>query len=469
MGKFKLNCRSMALFSVLVVAAFLGTAIGSVVCVQGETASEKPTTSELTDTISTYIIYKDASGYTCAKNAATSAIDYRDTNSRLVIQKAIDRTGTGTIRIQAGTYDISTTIYSSKTSITGDGNSTILKAATGLGNALIMVTNDYYKLDGTKALPAGVRPTGITISDLQIDGNKVNVNTGILEAIGFINTLNSHVLRVYAHDIQGGQGVYMSNSQFCSVRDSQVYNVGDEGTYNYGSGVAFGEASSTRIASSHILIDNVRITKVSMSSIDLEPANNITITNCVFLEASKWNGWITPAITSYSIRGWATCDNNVISANYMYGAFAEFIILNPSNYSVVSNNVITYTAGFTTAIYSLGSHDNKIIGNVIKTVAKDAIACVDSSSFMISNNIVTDSSNSKSNYGIRFYSSGGVCNHNIIKGNQITGFQYAITGVTGISHLIVAGNTVVSCTVGTLLKGTDIVSTGNVLNGAPAW
>ena len=469
MSRFILKGRTMALLSFLLVGAFLGTAFGASVSVEAATVPATTAASGLTAVTASYVIYKDASGYTCAKNAATSFIDYRDTNSRLVIQKAIDRTSTGTIRIQSGTYDISSTIFSCMTSITGDGNGTILKATTALKSAVIMVTNTYNKLDGTRAMPSTSRPTGITISDLQIDGNRAVRTIGTMEGIGFINTINSNVLRVYVHDVISGQGIYMSNSQYCSVKNSQVYNIGDTTYANYGSGIAFGEASSYKIASSYVVIDNVRITKVSMSSIDLEPANHITITNCVFLEASKWNGWTTPAITSYAIRGYAPCDNNVVSGNNMYGAFAEFLIMNPSNNSVVSNNVITYTAGAATAIYAKASHDNKILGNVIKTFSKDAIACVDCSSFVVSNNIVTDITTSKSDYGIRFYSTTGQCTYNVINSNQVTGFQYAITGITGISHLIVTSNVIKSCTVGTFLKGTDIVRAPNALNGAAAW
>jgi parallel beta-helix repeat protein len=469
MSKSILKSRSMALLSILLAGAFLGTAFGAAMSVEAATVPTTTTTTPLTAVNASYIIYKDASGYTCAKNVVTSAIDYRDANSRLVIQKAIDKTGTGTILIKAGTYDITSTIYSCKTSITGEGNVTILKATTTLKSAVIMVTNTYNKVDGTRAMPSTSRPTGITISDLQIDGNRAVRTSGTMEGIGFINTLNSHVLRVYVHDVISGQGIYMSNSQYCTIKNSQVYNIGDTTYANYGSGIAFGEASSYKIASAYITIDNVRITKVSMSSIDLEPANHITITNCVFLEASKWNGWTTPAITSYAIRGYEPCDYNVVSGNKMTGAFAEFIILVPSNHSVVSNNVITYTAGSMTAIYAKGSHENKIIGNVIKTVAKDAIACVDSSSFTVSNNIVTDSTTSKSNYGIRFYSTNGQCTNNVISGNQVTGFKYGITAITGINHLSVTGNVIKSCTVGTFLKGLDIVRTPNVLNGAAAW
>lgn len=467
MSKFITKSRSIAILSVLLVGAFLGTAFGSAMSVEAATVPTNSAPSGLTAVNANYIIYIDASGYTCAKNVATSAIDFRDTNSRTVIQKAIDKTSVGTIWIQSGTYIISTAIYTCKTSITGDGNGTILRASSALSMGIIMVTGDYYKVDGTRAMPSGGRPTGITISNLQIDGNKAG---RVLRGIGFINTLNSNIYGVYVHDLTAGQGFYMANSQYCTIKNSQAHNIGDDADMHYGAGIAFGEASVTKVACAYITIDKCRISKCSMASIDLEPANNITITRCVFLEAATWNGRANPVIGLYVIGGYDKPNNNiVVSGNTMYGAFGEFIILTPSHYSVVSNNVITYTGGTVVSIYAKGSHDSKIIGNVISTVSKNAITMIDCNSFTVSNNKVTDSTNSKGDYGIWFQSMSGHCYYNVIKGNTVTGFGYGITATSGISHLIVTGNTFSSCTVGTFLKGTDIIKTPNVLNGAAQW
>ena len=120
-----------------------------------------------------------------------------------------------------------------------------------------------------------------------------------MEGIGFIDCLNSQIIDVYVHDILACQGLYMSNSQYCSISNCQIANIGDNTTADYGSGIAFGVASSTKVASSQISIDNVLISQASMSSIDLEPANNITITNCVFRNAATWRGCYNPVITEY--------------------------------------------------------------------------------------------------------------------------------------------------------------------------
>jgi parallel beta-helix repeat protein len=209
-----------------------------------------------------------------------------------------------------------------------------------------------------------------------------------MEGVGMVNTLNSRILKVYVHDVIAGQGLYMSNSQYCSISRCQIYNIGDNTAAHYGSGIAFGEASSTKVATSHITIDRVLISKTSMSSIDLEPANNIAITNCVFRTASSWKGYNNPVITEYNKAGYAANDYVTVSGCNVNGAFNEFVVLTPSSHSAIKNNVVTYTSGSSTAIYSTNSHSNTITGNVIKTSSSRPIQLVSCSSCTVSGNTI---------------------------------------------------------------------------------
>ena len=472
MIKTKLKGRPLLLLSFLVVGVFLGSAIGAAVFVEVQGAALTATGPGTVVIEASYVIFKDAAGYTCAKNTTTQAIEFRDLISKVAMQKAIDSSSRGNVWIKTGTYDMTGPIYTSTTSITGDGNGTILKVTPALKNSVIKVTNAYYKADGKLAFPTALlnlnRPNGVTISNLQIDGNRaVRANGDVMRGVNFQDAINCQVRGVYAHDILAGQGIYMTNSQYCTVRDSWIYNVGDATLENYGSGIAFGEASPTKVSSSHILIDNVKITKCTMSAIDLEPANNVTITNCQFLGSTTWIGQFTPVITSFVRPGYGPNDNIMVSGNYVYGAYGEFITLTPSNYSIVSNNIITSTSSTATAIYITGSHDNKITGNIIKTMARSGIVGVNCNSMLVSDNTITDTTTSKTTYGIRLYANAGfTSSYNVVKGNQITGFNYAISETTGVSHIIVTANVIKSCNVGTFLVGTDILRTGNILNGA---
>ena len=369
--------RSLTFLTIVFVGALIGTSVLGAMPAQ---ATSAPVGDGTTVSVA-YTIYKDSSGYTCAKSSATGAIDYRNTNSKYVIQKAIDKLSGGYILIKAGTYSITQTIYTNKVSIIGEGNATILKASGNVGGGMIKVTDNYWTLDYRLM---SSRPNGITIGNMQINC----LGGGSMKGVAFIDCTNSKMVRIYVHDVLACQGLYMSNSQHCSISRCQIANVGDNSAAHYGSGIAFGIASSTKAASSYITIDRCLISKTSMSSIDLEPANHVTITNCVFRTASSWKGYNNPVITEYKTSGYAANDYITVSGCNSNGAFNEFIVLNPSSHSVVKNNVITQTSGSCSSIYSMNSQYNTISGNRITTASSQAIHLVSCSSSTVSGNTI---------------------------------------------------------------------------------
>jgi hypothetical protein len=370
----------LTLLTFLLVGAFIGTSVMGAMSVQAATAP----VGDGSNVSVAYTISKDSSGYTIAKNSATGATDFRNSNSRTVIQQAVDRLSSGYVLIKAGSYVITQTIYTDKVSIIGEGNGTLLESGSSCYGAVIRVTNDYWTLDNRYM---SARPNGITIGNLQIDGNAGSGGKQI-EGAGFINCLNSKMVRIYVHDVLAGQGLYMSNSQYCSISDCQIANVGDNTAAHYGSGIAFGEASSSKVASSHITIDNCLISGATMSSIDLEPANNVAITNCVFTDAKSWKNYRTPVITEYNIYGYALCDYITVAGCTVNGAFNEFVILSPSSNSMVKNNHVSLTTGTTPAIYSINSHSNTITGNVIKCYSNNPIQLKGCSSCTVGSNAI---------------------------------------------------------------------------------
>ncbi len=143
--------------------------------------------------------------------------------------------------------------------------------------------------------------------------------------------------------------------------------------------------------------------------------------------------------------------------------------MTPSNHCVVSDNVVTYTKGLKCAIYASSSHENNITGNVIKTVSTNAMLFVDCQKFVVERNTVTDTTTSKSDYGIRFYESKSTSAYNSIKSNTLTGFRYAITSNTGSDYATIQYNVVKSSYCGLFLSGSHNVKTSNTLNGAYDW
>jgi parallel beta-helix repeat protein len=377
MNKSWFKNRSLTFLTIMFVGALIGTSVLGAMPAQ---ATSAPVGDGTTVSVA-YTIYKDSSGYTCAKNSANGAIDYRNTNSKYVIQKAIDKLSGGYILIKAGTYAITQTIYTNKVSIIGEGNATILKASGNVGGGIIKVTDGYWTLDYRLM---SSRPNGITIGNMQING----LGGGSMKGVAFIDCTNSKMVRLYVHDILACQGLYMSNSQHCSISRCQIANVGDNTAAHYGSGIAFGEASRTKVASSYITIDRCLISKTSMSSIDLEPANHVTITNCVFRTATAWKGYNNPVITEYRVSGYAANDYITVSGCNSNGAFNEFIVLTPSSHSVVKNNVIVQTQGSCTPIYATNSQYDTITGNRITTASSQPIHLVGCSSCTVSGNTI---------------------------------------------------------------------------------
>ena len=407
-----------------------------------------------------YTIYQVSTGETVALNNDTSQIEINGTSAGEVIQQAIDASYDGNITIESGNYDIVSSIHTSGTSIRGVGNGTKLTAHRGLEEAVIIVTDDQY----------GARPSGVTISDLQIDGNRTNQSYGdTIRGISLLDALNCTVQHVYVHDIISGQGVYMANSQHCIVKDSWFSGIGDNlgsgKLGNYGCGIAFGEQRTT--ASSGIIIDNCSIAACSLSSIDLEPANHVTITNCRFTEAGTWQNVPSPVVTSYTITGYARNDGIIMTNNTMEGAFGEFAYLPDCDNSTISHNWLKYTASYRTAIYFSDSTSCQITENNISTLSQTAFAGINCNSFTISNNTVVDLAGSRSNYGIIVYASGGTSTYNVMDDNTVTGFAYGITANQGSQNSTIVNNVFHNCMVGTLVTGSSQVY-GNVYNGARA-
>jgi len=151
----------------------------------------------LTNVSVAYTISKDSSGYTIAKNSATGATDFRNSNSRTVIQQAVDRLSSGYVLIKAGSYVITQTIYTDKVSIIGEGNGTLLESGSSCYGAVIRVTNDYWTLDNRYM---SARPNGITIGNLQIDGN---AGSGGSVAINNAADLYLYANTIYAVKVTG--------------------------------------------------------------------------------------------------------------------------------------------------------------------------------------------------------------------------------------------------------------------------
>jgi hypothetical protein len=394
--------------------------------------------------------------YTVAINTTTNSQQFNSTNSKVTIQNAINATK-GSIFINAGTYNIGSIIYTDYTSIYGAGNSTILVATSNMAKGLINI--------GGRT----VHPNAIIISNLQINGNHYAI-----EGIGLDYATYCTVQNCYIHDVKNGQGVYEAASWYCTVNNCWIYNIGQIELANYGTGVAWGtqEPSLSQFDS----ITYCQFQNCSMSDIDLEPAGNITIDHCTFTHAAQW----TPAgsavwnsvITILTVVAFGShqTDNNIITNNYMYGGFNNFIVTNAitglatSNGTLIQNNKVIYTAS-ATAIYIMNSKYVNVFGNTIDIKSANGIVFVNGNYCNIDNNIVLDLNAPTGDYGIRCYASGGISTHNNAIGNEVINFGSGISINSGSDYTIITSNQLITCPVATRCTGTNIVTSGNLLGG----
>jgi hypothetical protein len=353
-----------------------------------------------------------------------------------VIQAAINSANGGSVFIQAGDYDIKAPIIDYSSSIRGVGNDTRLIANASIYQAVIEIHKS----------PSGVSPNGLTIKDMEIDGSaQVQAYANTIRGIEVLDATNIHIQHIFAHNIISGQGVYMSNAQHCYVNDSWFSNIGNNlgvgNDGNYGSGVSFGEMRTP--AASYDTINNCTFSYCSMSDIDLEPANHITITNNRFTDAATWKNVPNPVITVYPINGYASDDGNVIAHNYVNGSFGEFVYLDSSSGNTITDNWVKYTASEKTAIYCLDSTTSQIISNTIGTLSQDCIGLVNCQSYSVQANVLMDMEGAHTNYGVHCYASGGTSSYNDFSSNDLTGWLYGIS--VNNNHNSLEGNVFHGC------------------------
>lgn len=390
-----------------------------------------------------YHIYRQTDGQTVAHNLTSSAIDFIGTSSSIVIQQAVEASLHKTVLIENGTYTLTGRINLVSTSLIGVGNATHLRATSAVLDSIIMITGN-----------------AVSVSYLQISTDMSTFGNGaVRRGINLLGATNSEVEHCYIHDIKAGQGVYMSGGQYNYVNNTQIYNIGTTISANYGSGIAFGEqnAGVSKISSCFMYINDCIISGASMSSIDLEPANNIYIDGCSFYNATTWNGAETPVITIYEKPGWPACDQITVVNSYVYGAFGEFFY-GKTNHSVVGWNRVIYTADIHTAIYTLNSHETSFVNNTIMSQGASGIGMVDCNNMQVEYNRIFEMVPYRYAIGIYGFASSGTSINNYFHANVVVGFNIGIASKWGASNAVIMDNIIVNCT-----TEIDATGTGNSL------
>ncbi|MCD6166178.1 right-handed parallel beta-helix repeat-containing protein, partial [bacterium] len=392
----------------------VNTTGGSLKLVGGPSLPTSPTEGELFFSTSTKQLYIYAnSKWQADRTVATKIVsasnsqnkekaDYvcDGTSDEQEIEQAINdlpSTG-GIVYLLEGTYYISSSIDITKSNVSliGSGWSTKLYLIDGANTDVIVLG------DGSNSYE------GITIANLQIDGNDANQTEGGLQCIEFKNNVTQSKV----------EGCYIHNGDLAGIK------IGDIAFYNkilnnyiYDNGSGGSGAGGIDLNGSYNIIQGNKFSSNLMSSIVPDGDYNI-ISNNEFKSAKKvlWPDG-SPGT------------NYVFSNNVIDSPSSDGLELNASK-SIIIGNTFRSTGGH--GIYFLGS-DSVISDNVIYEVGTgdDGIYLAGDNN-IVSSNRIYDSSGSR--YGINLASG---ADNNQVLGNEITG-----AGFTEKVHDDGSGNTI---------------------------
>ena len=264
-----------------------------------------------------------------ANSKDSSSADYvcDGTDDQKEIQSAIDAlpSSGGRVLLLEGTYNISAAINILHDNITlaGQGNGTKLFLVNGANCSVIQVGN------GSKALE------GVTVRDLQIDGNKANQTAG------------------YGIYFYGGSGAKITES---TIKNCRVKNCHSNGIYlNY---------SNNNIITGNISLNN-------WGGVNLLYANNNTITGNQ-ANSNSYDGFYLLYANNNTITGnqansntigigLAFANNNTITGNQANSNRNYGISLSSSNNNTIIGNQANSNIPYGMFLYT--SDYNTIVGN----------------------------------------------------------------------------------------------------------
>lgn len=411
-----------------------------------------------------YVIYING-GNTLARSGVTGGVSYSSMDSALVMQMAIDATpGGGAIHIAAGTYTMLRPLTTTDVSIVGDGDSTILQENNNGESSIIEVYNSTMK---------------IVIANMLLDGRKSARSSGSeLEGVEVRESFNVTISGLTIQNFRKcGGGIYTAKAHHCVFENNHIRNIGDPDLANYGSGITLAEGGIAAYATPgnyDIVIRNNWIQNCSMTSIDIEPGYNIEICGNILDTPSVYLTGRTQGITLVPITGLPKIRNVNIHHNKMEGAFSTFVNLQMAgdgticDYITIADNYADYgtsVAMIDVPIYCNSAQNVTVVRNTLLSFNKTAIGLMNCQKCIISDNAIINTNSTFSYYGIQIVASAGTSLFNVARGNYVEKFQYGICANSGSNNTIVTLNMFNGCSIATLMTGSNIIRSGNMLNG----
>ncbi len=437
------------------------------------------------------------------KDAADFVAD--GTADDVEIQSALDRADpasvtsgarkSGKVYLFAGTYNIAASLsVKNNTVLAGSGRGTLLKFANITGTSVNMITNSDT---------GGTVSTGITIQDMQLDGNKSVNLTGTQNGI-YLNKsgngsgstakqgsklLNLYIANFRTNNVQitnssanntisnvtsvtaagagfylGGTGASNNNNTFTNnlaqgngangfTLDGASFNTlsGNTAEGNTGVGISLTSTSGTN----NVTGNNARNNTSYGISVGSSTSNNISSNTAssngasgIYIGASSYYTTVSSNNTSSNTGSGIMLDSagrGSVTGNTSYSNTVNGINANNSGLTTISGNSIYSNP---TGIYISGtsSDDGNITGNNISNSSSYGIQTLNMDRTTINNNRIVDSGGATDNNGIYLSSS----TSNSITGNTITdgtpsGTNYAIN----INNAASTGNYLAGNTIGT--------------------
>lgn len=306
---------------------------------------------------------KDLADYIC-----TGSSDQTTINSAIAALPA----GGGKIILLDGLYVVSGNIEItiSNTVIEGQGDSTIIQMANGI------VANTYIFNSQTATI------SGVSISDLKIDGNKANQTAGVHRGFYFIRT------QFLAYNVNivnfRNEGVYMP---LCN--NSIIENCIISGTGTYG--ICLSDSTDN-------FINNNTVSGITGAGINLAGASisntisNNNTTTCsaegIYLSSTTANqntiaGNVVHSNSSHGIT--IGSSNNSIIGNVCKSNTQNGIYLAGATYNTVESNICQSNSVNGIYLYS-GSNNNAVTGNILNGNFTNGITCYTSHWNTISGN-----------------------------------------------------------------------------------
>jgi len=344
-------------------------------------------------------------GTACSNpKAQYPAYDYTcdGTDDQQVIQRAIDDMGSmpGVVYLLEGTYNISGSINldnvgndDSGKAIIGSGAGTVLKIASGAPNIAGVINTQSVN--------------GLLISQLMIDGNKVNRSGRSDQGIIFGYAVsNSQINQAWVENMTFN-GISLWGASNSIVSGNHLQSNGGPGG---GSGIIVDNGATNNIIFGNNVQSNVRGIYVTSSS-----SNNIILGNNVQSNSST-------GIWLYS------SNNNIVSGNMVWSTNSDGIFLSASSNNAISGNKVLANTSEGILVMN-SSSNNAISGNSIGQNGQNGLLVSSSSNNNLFGNYVLDIA---ANYdGIRIASNadGNVISSNIFyKTGSTAGYPINISG-----------------------------------------